>query len=351
MGRTVSGVLLFAAVAAAFRQGIVFMQDYEIPRIGMTLFAILWAVGGIIALFLMLNLFYESVPKSVRGHFAPVVFVGPAVLVLAWFVFLPTLRSFWISLFSDDGFVFLSNYLDAFTDRAFLIALRNTVIWVVLCPLFCVLFGLAIALIAERSGFEIIGKALIFMPMAISYIGAGIIWKFVYSYMPAGESQIGLLNAIITSLGFEPRNWIVLKPLINSVLLAAVFVWMQTGYAMVLLSSAIKGVSDDLLEAARIDGAGEFQIIWSIIIPVIRGTIITVATTITIFSLKIFDIVWSMTGGQFNTDILATLQYKEAFVYYKDHMGATYAIILLLAVVPVVVYNLRQFLGRAGKAA
>ncbi|MCG8568526.1 MAG: sugar ABC transporter permease, partial [Spirochaetes bacterium] len=250
-------------------------------------------------------------------------------------------------------FVFLGNYINAITSVDFRVAVFNNIVWVIFGPGLAVFFGLVIALLADRSNFEVPAKALIFLPMAISFIGAGIIWKFVYAYLPPEENQIGLLNHIIKIFGGIPENWMIYRPKvfgikipINSILLTFILVWMQTGYAMVLLSSAIKGVPDDLLEAARIDGAGEFKIIISIIIPYIKGTIITVTTTIVILTLKVFDIVWSMTGGNYDTDVLATLQYQAMFGIKNYNLGSTYAIILLVLVIPAVLYNLKQFSER-----
>lgn len=246
-------------------------------------------------------------------------------------------------------FVFLGNYTNAITDESntFISALGNNLIWVLIGPTLCVLFGLIVSLLADRSSFESIAKALIFLPLAISFVGAGIIFKFIYASRPPLEMQIGVLNALTEFLGGAPVNWLNTQSFkLNTILLVIILIWMQTGYAMVLIASAIKGVPDDLLEAARIDGAGELRIIISVIIPYIRGTIITVWTTITIMSLKVFDIIFIMTGGKMGTDVIATLQYKEAFVYFNNNMGSTYAILMLILVSPVIIYNLRQFAER-----
>jgi alpha-glucoside transport system permease protein len=200
--------------------------------------------------------------------------------------------------------------------------------------------------LADRSRFERVAKSLIFLPMAISFVGAGIIWKFIYAYRPEGEEQIGILNAITTSFGGDPLNWITAKPW-NTFLLIIVFVWLQTGFSMVLLSAALKGVPTELLEAARIDGANEFQVFFRVIIPTILGTIITVSTTIIIATLKVFDIVYVMaSGGQYGTDVIANEQYKQFFTFGNYGTGAAIAIVLLIVTIPVMVYNLRQFRER-----
>lgn len=445
IGRIIVALIIPIVTGIILVNGYVFLRDANAPKIIMMLVAIVWGVGGVLALYFLTNWLIQMLPSKLRLKLTPFLFVGPALVILTWYLLFPTIRSVLYSLYDDsqkeysytntllikrgntvlekkslsdedisnikstlkeinfyekyekwlsenytesesrkykvdkgeipklipenffvkelipsleggyneqqffrgiysikDRFILFDNYISAFKSTNFLIALRNNIIWVLLGPTLAVFFGLAIALLAERSSFEVFAKALIFMPMAISFIGAGVIWKFIYAYQPPGQNQIGLLNAIYTAFGGEPQNWLIGSPL-NSVLLVIILVWMQTGYAMVLISSAIKGVPEDLLEAARIDGAGEIRIIFSIIVPYIKGTIITVGTTIMILSLKIFDIVYSMTGGNYNTDVLATLQYREMFVYKNYNMGSTYAIILLIAVIPAVVYNLKQF--------
>ena len=341
--RIVFSILLIIITISILYGGFVFLRMAPVIKPLLAIIAILWGTGGILLFYLMLDRMINLFPEKLRNALQPIIFVGPALLILAWFLFIPTIRSLVLSMFNPKGeFVFLGNYLKAIMSKYFLQVMLNNIIWVILGPGLAVFFGLVIALLADRSSFEVPAKALIFLPMAISFIGAGVIWKFIYAYKPPGEVQIGLLNAITGLFGMKPQNWIIMYPL-NSVLLVMILVWMQTGYAMVLISSAIKGVPDTLLEAARIDGAGELRIIFSIIMPYIKGTVITVGTTIVILTLKIFDIVYSMTGGNYSTDVIATLQYKEMFVFKNYNMGSAYAIILLIAVLPAIAYNLKQF--------
>jgi alpha-glucoside transport system permease protein len=211
----------------------------------------------------------------------------------------------------------------------------------------CVVLGLLIAVLADRSKFESIAKALIFLPMAISFVGAGVIWRFMYAYAPEGQPQIGVLNAVAVGLGGRPHSWWTEQPW-NIFFLIAVLVWMQTGFAMVIFSAALKGVPDELLEAARLDGASEIQSFFRIIIPYIQGTIITVATTVAIFTLKIFDVVIVMTGGQYGTEVVATQFYREFFANRNFGYGSAIAIVLLIAVLPVMFYNLRQLRKQEG---
>jgi alpha-glucoside transport system permease protein len=217
--------------------------------------------------------------------------------------------------------------------------------WIVFGSTLSVVFGLLVAVLADRSKFERTSKSLIFLPMAISFVGAGIIWNFMYEIRPGGAPQIGVLNAITVALGGSPHpwdKWIDIAPW-NNLFLILIVIWLQTGFAMVLFSAALKSVPEEILEAARVDGATEIQSFFRIMIPYILGTIITVWTTIIIFTLKIFDVVWVMTGGQFGTHVIATQFYRQSFTARNSGVGSAIAIILLLAVIPVMIYNLRQF--------
>lgn len=323
-----------------------FLRDGQAPQWVTAIVAIIWGVGGVLALFLMANLIIERFPAPWKRRLTPFVFVGPALVILAWYLFIPTLRTLWASLFDARGenFVGFQNYVYAFTSKAMLESFRNNLIWLVVVTAFSVGFGLIIAVLADRThpAFETSIKALIFMPMAISMVGASVIWKFVYEFRPPGAEQIGLLNAIVTSLGAPPQAWLLKQPW-NTLFLVIVVIWLQTGYAMVIISAAIKGIPAELLEAGRIDGANEFQVFFRITVPYIRGTLITVSTTIVLFTLKIFDVVQSMTGGNFGTQVIANEQYNQMFRAFNFGRGAAIAVVLLLAVIPVMYYNLRQF--------
>lgn len=340
--------------------GFLFLRDSGAPRGIIALVAIIWGVGGVAVLFWIFNNLVEKLPDEWTSRLQPFVFVGPAMAILAWYLAIPTLRNFWISLFDRNGppqgvsilaqlasdrFVGLSNYLAVFTERVMLEAFRNNIMWIVFGSTLSVAFGLVVAVLADRSRFERLAKSLIFLPMAISFVGASIIWKFIYEYRPAGQTQIGLLNSILTSLGGTPRawaQWVEISPW-NNLFLIVIVIWLQAGFAMVLFSAALKGIPEELMEAGRIDGANEFQIFFRIMIPYIQGTIITVWTTIVIFTLKIFDVVWVMTGGQFGTHVIATQFYRQAFTAQNLGYGSAIAIVLLIAVIPVMIYNLRQF--------
>jgi alpha-glucoside transport system permease protein len=274
------------------------------------------------------------------------VFVGPAVVIMGWFLAVPVVRSLIASFrnYLGTAWVGLENYKFAFTDPRMLETFRNNLLWLVFGTFFSVAFGLLIATLADRSKAEVLYKSIIFTPYALSFVGAGVIWKFIYTYKGTGVGirEIGLLNAVVTALGGTPQPWLNLTPW-NNFFLIVIMVWLQTGYAMVILSSAIKGVPAELLEAARIDGANEFKIFFSIIIPYIKGTLLTVTTTIIIFSLKTFDIVRVMTGGNNGTNVIANEFYLQSFTYNHAGRASAIAIILLLLVTPVIINNIRSF--------
>jgi len=363
IGRVLLAIGIPAIAFLVLYQGFLFLRDSDAPRGLIALVAIIWGVGGVAILYWIFNTLVERLPDVWRIRLLPFVFVGPAMAILAWYLAIPTLRTFWISLFdrngppdglsffqllSSDSFVGLRNYVAVFTDDLMREAFRNNLMWIVFGSTFSVVFGLLIATLADRSSFEKLAKSLIFLPMAISFVGASIIWNFIYEFRPANQEQIGLLNAIIVGLGGTPEafpQWVDIAPW-NNLFLIVIVIWLQAGFAMVLFSAALKGIPEELLEAGRIDGATEIQIFFRIMIPYIQGTIISVWTTIIIFTLKIFDVVWVMTGGQFGTHVIATQFYRQSFTNSNSGFGSAIAIVLLIAVVPVMIYNLKQFRER-----
>ncbi|PZO11577.1 MAG: ABC transporter [Leptolyngbya foveolarum] len=309
------------------------------------LLAIALGSVGIIGIFYGLNILVEKVlPERSRLKVLPWIYVGPSVLLLTVYLVIPTLRTFYLSFFDNrsEGFVGLQNYLFVLTAPDTLITFRNNLLWLVLVTGLSVGLGLVIAVLIDRVKYENIAKSLIFLPMAISFVGASVIWRFIYAYRPEGAPQIGLLNAIVTSLGFAPVGWLV-NPAINNFALIAIMIWLQTGFCMVLLSSAVKGVPDDVLEAARVDGASEIQIFRRIIIPMIMPTVLVVSTTVIVLVLKVFDIVFVMTGGNLGTDVIASRMIREMFNFRNYGRGSAIAVILLIAVIPVMVANVRRF--------
>lgn len=327
-------------------QVFLFLRDSKAPQFIIVLVAILWGVGGVALLFVMSNWLVEQLPGEWPRRLQPFVFIGPAMAIMGWYLAIPVLRTLILS-FKDAisrEWIGFDNYAFAFTDRIMLETFRNNLLWMILGTSFSVGFGLLISVLADRTRFEAVYKSIIFMPMAISFVGAGVIWKFVYTYRGEGVGiqEIGILNALVIALGGQPQPWLSLPPW-NNLFLIIIMIWLQTGYAMVVISSAIKGIPTELLEAARIDGANEVQAFFKITIPYIKGTLITVTTTIVIFTLKLFDIVRVMTGGNNSTNVIANEFYLQRFTYGNTGRASAIAIVLLVAVIPVIVNNLREF--------
>lgn len=272
------------------------------------------------------------------------VFLVPALLLLLIGLIYPTIRTIIFSFMDakSENFVGLDNYVWAFTIPEILVVLRNTAIWVFMVPLFSTGIGLAIAYMTDRMKHPAIIKSLIFMPMAISFVGAGVIWKFVYYFEPnENRPDLGLLSSIVKLFGGTPPNWLLEAPG-NTFLLIAVMIWIQTGFAMVVLSAAMKNVPDEIVEAAMLDGASPVKRFFQVTVPMIRATLVVVLTTITIGTLKVFDIVRTMTGGNFQTNVIANEMYSQSFRQMNYGTGSALAIILFVAIIPVIIYNVRQ---------
>ncbi|WP_439644887.1 carbohydrate ABC transporter permease [Demequina rhizosphaerae] len=283
----------------------------------------------------------DRAPKKGRDFIQLGLFVAPALLLLATGLIWPAVQTLWQSVSDRDGtWVGLDNFEVVFTDPTMLTVLRNTVIWVILVPIASTAIGLAYAVFIDRSKGEKVLKSLVFMPMAISFVGASIIWGFMYTYRAEGFDQIGFLNQVLVWLGGTPHQFLNVPPW-NTFFLIIVMIWIQTGFAMVVLSAAIKGVPAELHEAASLDGASGWQRFWSVTVPWIRGSLVVVLTTITIATLKVFDIVRTMTGGQFETSVVANEMYSRAFRLGQPAIGAALAVVLFVMVIPIIVYNVR----------
>jgi alpha-glucoside transport system permease protein len=360
LGRLFLAVAIPLIAFAVIYYGFIWLRDSNAPKWMTVLVAIVWGVGGVAVLYWVFNSIVERLPDAWTERLQPFVFVGPAMAILIWYLALPSVRTFYLSLFGRDGpprgvgffetfgsdtFVGFQNYVAVFSERLLTEALRNNLMWIVFGSTLSVAIGLLVATLADKSKFERTAKSLIFLPMAISFVGAGVIWNFMYDIRPPGEPQIGLLNAILTTFGASPvawDKWVAIQPW-NNLFLIVIVIWLQAGYAMVLFSAALKGIPEEIQEAARVDGATEIQVFFRIMIPYIMGTIITVWTTVVIFTLKIFDVVWVMTGGQFGTHVIATQFYRQSFTARNSGYGSAIAIVLLITVIPVMIYNLRQF--------
>jgi alpha-glucoside transport system permease protein len=273
-----------------------------------------------------------------------VVFLAPAVILVLIGLVVPAIQTIYFSLRNSDSTKFIGgkNYLWAADTSSIHQVLLNTLLWIVVAPVFTTLFGLAIALLVDRLKRQSVYKSLIFMPMAISFVGASFIWRFVYEARDPKTPQIGLLSQIVIALGWKhPPNWILSHPL-NNFLLMVIMIWVQTGFAMVVLSAAIKAIPDEIIEAAKVDGARGARLLFYVTIPMIRNTLIVVLTTVIITTLKVFDIVRTMTGGNYGTQILANEMYTQKFVFFDNGRGSALAVILFVAVLPLVAYNVIQ---------
>jgi len=270
------------------------------------------------------------------------IFIAPALIVFIIFILYPVLETLRLSFYDKYGrdFVGLNNYFWAFKDQELRRGLLNNLGWLFVVPTLSTAFGLIIANLADRIWWGTFAKSIIFMPMAISFVGAGGIWKFIYDYRGPGDEQIGLLNAIIVSFGFEPQAWITI-PIWNNLFLMAIMIWIQTGLALVIFSAALRGIPKETLEAAKIDGASEFRTFISIIIPYLAPTILVIWTIITIVVLKIFDIVLAMTNGQWQTEVLANLMFDWMFRGGGDSgRGSVLAIFIMIGVIPIMALNI-----------
>ena len=323
-------------------------------RVINALLAIVGGVGGALLLFYILNKLAEMLPQKGEERVKPWVFIAPALLAIGVFLIYPAVRTIVLSFANSTStaWVGLDNYTKLLGSRDFQITLVNTLLWIAIVPALTVALGLAIATLADRLGpfGEKLTKSTIFLPMAISGVGAATIWRFIYEARPKGQPQIGLQNAVWTALGFDPVAWLQENTFrLNTLLLMIVVIWAQVGFSMVLLSAAVKAVPVDTVEAARIDGANERQIFFRVIVPQIWGTVITVFITVLITVLKAFDIVFVMTNGNFNTDIIAVRFFNELFRNGDNGKAAAIVVMLMIAVVPVVAYQVRHF--RAEEAA
>ena len=302
-------------------------------------------------LYFLLNKLIHQFPERVKRRVEPYIFIGPVLLLIGLFVIWPTLQSIRLSFMEEaiDGsttWVGFQNFRDLFAEDYFFDMIMNNLMWIAIVPILTVVLGLAIAQFANNVGprQEKIFKSIFFMPMTISFVSAAVIWRYIYAYAPEGNNQVGILNAIWTALGGEPQTWFQIEAFkLNNILLMIILIWLSAGYAMVLLSAAIKSVPEDTLEAGRVDGASTSQIFFKIILPQIWPTAIAVFITVLIGAMKVFDIVLAMTGGNYNTTVLAQTFYLEYFIYGNTGKAMAAVVILILAIVPVMVYQVRHY--------
>ena len=307
------------------------------------LFQMLQVLGGFALVMIVVLFAISRIRGRANSWLTVVVFIGPTLVLLTVGLIYPAVLTIKQSFQNarSTQWVGLSNYGTIFTEPEFRTVLLNTFVWVILVPIAATLIGLVYAVLVDRTRTEALSKALVFVPMAISMVGASIIWRFVYDYRPTRLEQIGLANQILKSLGFDTYQFLLYPPW-NTMFLIVVMIWIQAGFAMTVLSASIKAIPDDIIEAAKLDGVGGMQMFRFITIPSIRPGMIVVLTTIAIGTLKVFDIVRTMTGGNFDTSVIANEFYNQAFRYDNAGLGGALAVLLFILVVPIVIYNIVQ---------
>lgn len=320
-------------------------------KILMGILGLIAGVGGAALLFWFLNKAIEALPRRLEHGLMPYAFLLPGFSLIGVMLLYPTIQTINYSFANASSTAYMdppwANYTYLFGNAAFWSAIFNNVLWIVIVPAVTVALGVVVAVLADRLSArgEKWSKSFIFLPMAISFVAASAIWSTtVYGYQPPGQPQPAILNAIWTALGNEPQSWLTIDTgRLNSLLLMVILVWLQTGFAMVLLSAAIKGVPEDTLEAARIDGASELQIFFQVVIPQIMGTIITVFITVLILVMKVFDIIYVLTNGRNNTDVIANMFFREMFTNSQAGRATAIVVVLLIAILPVLFYQVRMF--------
>jgi alpha-glucoside transport system permease protein len=347
--RAVLGLVGIAIVVFISQWVFFYLRDdaADANRVIVVALAIAVGVGGVFFMYWAMDLIVDTLPRRWRETLRPYVFVGPALLLLTVFLIYPVINTIVLSFKdrAEQDFVGLENYEFVFTDESMLRAIRNSALWIVIVPLVAVTIGLVFATLADRLGRgEAAAKSLIFLPMAISFVGAAVTWRLIYSFRPEGfGTNIGLLNAIRDGLGQDPVRWLQEKPW-NNLLLMVIMIWMQTGFAMVVLSAAIKAIPEEIIEAARIDGASEFQVFRRIMVPNILPTIVVVTTYMIINALKVFDIVFVIGSAETNgTEVIAERMIDWSFISNHSGRAAAIAVVLFVAIIPVMLWNVRQF--------
>ncbi len=348
LGIGVAGMVLVAwGLANLFLSFGYYPEKYP-GKVAIGILALVAGVGGAAVLFYFLNMFVEGLPSRWSQLIMPYAYVLPGVAFISVMLLYPAIQTINYSFANADStkYIGFDNYRAIFGESDFRQSLFNNLLWLLIVPAASVAIGLVVAVLADKLSTtgEKVAKSFVFVPMAISFVGASAIWGLVYYYNSPDQAQTGLLNAIWTSFGGDPQTWLQNSGFrLNSILMMVILVWLQVGFAMILLSSAIKGVPEDTLEAARIDGASEWKTFWQVVVPQIKGTMITVYITVVILVLKVFDIVYVLTNGNFKSNVIANLFFNELFANDQAGRASAIVVILLIAVTPVLYYQVRHF--------
>ena len=314
-----------------------------------TLLGVIEAVGGFIAILVIVFFVAGRATGRLQKPIAVVICLGPALFLVTLGLIIPAITTINNSLKNqqflgqlETQYIGFKNYTYAFTDPTTQQTILRTVLWLLIVPAAAVAVGLLVALLVDRMKYSSIPKTMIFLPTAISFVGAAVIWSYVYNYVTPSQPQTGLLSEIVMKLGWSnPPNWLITAPM-NTFLEMVIMIWIQAGFAMVVLGAALKAIPDEVIESARLDGAEGVTLFRTVQIPMIRNTLVVVLTTVMITTLKVFDIVFTINNGNFDTDVLARQMYADMFVTSQVSRGSALAVILFLAVTPLVFYNVRQ---------
>jgi len=313
-----------------------------------TILTVVAGIGVALVLFWVLNKLAELLPGRWEHRLKPYFYILPAVAMICLYVLYPGIQTIEYSFANADSTAFVGgqNYSKLLTSSGFQQTILTTFVWIIVAPLAAVVLGLLVATLVDRLSprGEKSAKTIIFFPLAISAVGAGTVWRLVYAYSPPGQPQIGIQNAIVTAFGFDPVAWLTIRTFyLNTLLLIVMFLWLQVGFSMVLLSAAIKGVPTDTMEAGRVDGASERQIFRRIVVPQIMPTVVTVYVVVLIGVMKLFDVVYVMTNGNFNTNVMATEFYNQLSTNFNNGFAAAIVVMLMIAVIPVMIFQVIQF--------
>lgn len=329
--------------------GFLLIRSGEVPLFLLLFVAIAWALGSFFLLFYVMQRLTDVLPPKIARIVTPFIFIAPVIILISWTLLVPMVRTIIDSLFEFNAaanptqFVGAENYAEILTDGDTLLPFRNNAFWIVVGTPVGLILGMLFAVLADGRRIERLFKTILFMPLTISLVGASVIWALVYQLEAEGATQTGVLNALVVAFGGSPQSWLQGLAPWNNLFLLVIAIWGGTGISVVFLSAALRGIPRDLIEAARVDGANEVRIFFSVQLPYIWPVVLAMITTSVIANLKIFDVIWVLTGGQFGTEVLATAFFRAQYQFFDFGVAAAYAVILLVLVVPVMIYNVRQF--------